>query len=108
MAQDQTATGLISPKYVALVALRRIVPRRSKAWFPSATDTTNIFAKTESPPTQLSPPADKGEESTYEGTKNELEEAIEGSNDVLVEGSTTLTLLQDKIVLDRAKLTVIR
>jgi len=41
-----------------------------------------------------------------EQTRQELREAITGSNDVLVRATTTLTLFPDTITLDRAKLTV--
>ena len=41
-----------------------------------------------------------------EQTRQELREAIMGSNDVLVRASTTLTIFPDAVTLDGAKLTV--
>jgi len=55
------------------------------------------------------PPTDQGErQQSPEETRKELKEAIEGSNEVLASATTTLTLFPDTIVVDRAKLTVIR
>jgi hypothetical protein len=56
----------------------------------------------ESPPAQPqpAPPADP------EQTRQELEDAIKGSNEVLATATTILTIFSDTITLDRAKLTV--
>src|SRR6478672_6144367 len=55
---------------------------------------------------QLSPPP--SEPKKPEETRQELQEAIAGSNDVLVTATTTLTLFPDTITVDRAKLTITR
>jgi hypothetical protein len=56
----------------------------------------------ESPPAeaQPAPPA------TPEETRQELQQAIQGSNEVLATATTILTLFSDTVTLDRAKLTV--
>jgi hypothetical protein len=56
-------------------------------------------------PTQLSPPVEDSS-ATYEETKQELNEAIYGSNEVLLTAKTVFSLFPDTIVLDRAKLTI--
>lgn len=65
--------------------------------------------QTVSPPTpQISPPATEQEtkNTTPEESKQELRDAIKGSNQVLVTATTKLTLFPDTLVVDRAKLTV--
>jgi len=59
---------------------------------------------------QVSPPVDEsgGKQQSPEETRQELKDAIEGSNEVLVSATTTLSLFPDTIIVDRAKLTVIR
>jgi len=59
---------------------------------------------------QYSPPVpeEHSRELTPEETREELKEAIKGSNDVLVSASTVLTVFPDTITLDRAKLTIFR
>lgn len=59
---------------------------------------------------QLSPPADDTSRRTMtpEESREELQEAIDGSNDVLASATTTMTLFPDTITLDRAKLTITR
>ena len=63
---------------------------------------------TEPPTPQTSPPAQQQETKTTtpEESKQELKDAIKGSNQVLVTATTKLTLFPDTLVLDRAKLTV--
>jgi len=60
--------------------------------------------------TQLSPPPEdtNPREMTPQEAREELKEAIAGSNDVLVSATTTMTLFPDTITLDRAKLTITR
>jgi len=57
---------------------------------------------------QLSPPPSTDEErqATPEETREELKEAIKGSQQVLATATTTLTLFPDTVTIDRAKLTV--
>lgn len=57
---------------------------------------------------QASPPAsdESVKEATPEQTRKELNQAIEGSKDILVAATTTLMMVSDKVVLDRAKLTI--
>jgi len=55
---------------------------------------------------QYSPPPDQ--EKSRQETREELKQAIQGSNDVLVSATTTLTLFPDTFILDRAKMTVVR
>lgn len=58
--------------------------------------------------TQISPPADdkQAKPATQQETRQELKEAIKGSNEVLVSARTVFMLFPDTVVLDRAKLTV--
>ena len=62
------------------------------------------------PTPQVSPPA--GESSSRsmsaEETKQELEEAIRGSNEVLASATTVLALFPDTMIVDRAKVTIIK
>jgi hypothetical protein len=60
------------------------------------------------PVPQASPPAAATEPhvATPEESKQELQEAIRGSNQVLASETTTLTLFPDTFTIDRAKLTV--
>lgn len=62
----------------------------------------------ESVPSQTSPPVQKEEvkSATPEESRQELQEAIKGSNDVLATASTTLNVFPDTLTIDRAKLTV--
>lgn len=66
--------------------------------------------ETQSPNTnpQLSPPAsDTGARTlTPQESKQELREAIKGSNQVLVTATTALSLFPDTLTVDRAKLTI--
>jgi hypothetical protein len=57
---------------------------------------------------QISPPVSDSNprQSTPEETKEELRQAIQGSNEVLVTATTVFTLFPDTVTLDRAKLTV--
>lgn len=57
---------------------------------------------------QLSPPADrqKPRKASREETKQELQQAIQGSNEILATATTVLTFFPDTLTLDRAKLTV--
>lgn len=57
---------------------------------------------------QLSPPAEQPEQRVMspEESKQELREAIRGSNQVLASATTTLSLFPDTLTIDRAKLTV--
>jgi hypothetical protein len=59
-------------------------------------------------PPQVSPPAPQQEtkNATPEESKQELRDAIKGSNQVLVSATTKLTLFPDTLTVDRAKLTV--
>ena len=59
---------------------------------------------------QISPPAsDSSSRSmTAEETKQELEQAIEGSNQVLASATTVLALFPDTMIVDRAKVTIIK
>jgi hypothetical protein len=58
--------------------------------------------------TQLSPPAEEAEAKVLspEESKEELRQAIRGSNQVLATATTVLTLFPDTLTIDRAKLTV--
>jgi len=62
------------------------------------------------PTPQVSPPT--GESSSRnmsaEETKQELEEAIRGSNEVLASATTVLALFPDTMIVDRAKVTIIK
>lgn len=63
------------------------------------------------PPTpQTSPPAEESGARTQapEEAKAELREAIEGSNQVLASASTVLTIFPDTMIIDRAKITIIK
>lgn len=64
--------------------------------------------KPDSKTPQLSPPAEQSEPRTPtpEESREELQEAIRGSNEVLATATTTLTLFPDTLTVDRAKLTV--
>jgi hypothetical protein len=57
---------------------------------------------------QASPPVVQPEirSLTPEESKKELQQAIQGSNEILVTATTTLTLFPDTVTIDRAKLTV--
>lgn len=57
---------------------------------------------------QVSPPASEQtvRTQTPEESKKELQEAIQGSNQLLVSATTVLTLFPDTFTVDRAKLTV--
>lgn len=57
---------------------------------------------------QLSPPASESgtKTQTAEEAKQELREAITGSNEVLASATTVLTLFPDTLTVDRAKLNV--
>lgn len=59
---------------------------------------------------QLSPPAPDvtPKSMTAEETRAELTEAIKGSNQVLMSADTVLTLFPDTLVVDRAKLSIIK
>jgi hypothetical protein len=59
---------------------------------------------------QKSPPVTDQElkQASPQQTRQELREAIVGSNEVLVTARTTLALFPDTLVLDRAKLTVVK
>ena len=62
----------------------------------------------EHPTSQISPPVEGPEQkvTTPEESKQELQEAIKGSNQVLATATTTLTFFPDTLTVDRAKLTV--
>jgi len=58
---------------------------------------------------QSPPPAGKDEQSappSPEETRQELQQAIEGSNEILAQATTILTIFSDTLTLDRAKLTL--
>lgn len=57
---------------------------------------------------QVSPPASETStrDMTPEESKQELQQAIEGSNDILARASTVLTVFPDTMTVDRAKVTV--
>ena len=57
---------------------------------------------------QFSPPASESSTKslTSEESKQELKDAIKGSNEVLATATTTLTLFPDTLTVDRAKLTI--
>lgn len=59
---------------------------------------------------QVSPPASETtpRSTSVEETRQELREAIDGSNQVLAQATTALALFPDTIILDRAKLTIIK
>lgn len=59
---------------------------------------------------QVSPPAEgaHSKETSPEETRQELHEAIKGSNEVLATATTVLTLFPDTVTIDRAKLTVFK
>lgn len=61
-------------------------------------------------PYQLSPPASEPDKRrmTAAETREELEQAIEGSNQVLARADTLLTLFPDTMIVDRAKVTIIK
>ena len=61
-------------------------------------------------PTQISPPPDNQvqHEATPEETRQELHEAIKGSNEVLATATTVLTIFPDTVTIDRAKMTVFK
>ena len=64
-------------------------------------DSTDPTTQQQSQPTADTP-------KSPEETRQELEEAIEGSNDVLACATTTFTFFPDTLTIDRAKLTVFR
>jgi hypothetical protein len=57
---------------------------------------------------QVSAPVEEKEEhiATVEESRHEMQDAIRGSNQVLVSAKTVLTLFPDSLTVDRAKLTV--
>jgi len=57
---------------------------------------------------QMSPPVSETQHRTMSAdeTKQELRQAIEGSNQVLTRASTVLTLFPDTMTVDRAKVTI--
>jgi hypothetical protein len=59
-------------------------------------------------PPQVSPPVPQQETKTAtpEESKQELQDAIKGSNQILVKATTKLTFFPDTLTLDRAKLSV--
>lgn len=61
-------------------------------------------------PTQISPPVQKEETkaASPQESKQELNEAIKGSGQVLTQATTALMLFPDTLTLDRAKLTITR
>lgn len=64
-----------------------------------------------SPPIpQYSPPASEHShrEVAAEETRKELQQAIKGSNQILASARTVLTIFPDTIIIDRAKVTVIK
>lgn len=61
--------------------------------------------------TQMSPPVSDTshqDEKTAEDTKRELQEAIEGSNEVLARATCVLQVFPDSMVIDRAKVTIVK
>ncbi|MEJ0073527.1 MAG: hypothetical protein WDN27_05650 [Candidatus Saccharibacteria bacterium] len=60
------------------------------------------------PSTQISPPASdvSTRTMTAEESKQELREAIKGSNQILASATTTLALFPDTMIIDRAKVTI--
>lgn len=62
------------------------------------------------PKPQASPPVPEQEhrKASPEETKQELQDAIRGSNEVLASCTTVLTLFPDTLTVDRAKLTITR
>jgi len=59
---------------------------------------------------QVSPPVDEPPQRAMapEEAKQELTEAVEGSNQVLARANTLLTLFPDTMIVDRAKVTIIK
>lgn len=59
---------------------------------------------------QISPPASEESQRNMSAkeAKEELQEAIRGSNEVLASASTLLTLFPDTMIVDRAKVTIIK
>ena len=59
---------------------------------------------------QVSPPASEESQRAMsaEEAKQELQEAIRGSNEVLATATTVLTLFPDTMTIDRAKVTIIK
>lgn len=53
---------------------------------------------------QISPPTER--EMTAEETRQELRQAIRGSNQILAQGTTVLALFPDTMTVDRAKVTI--
>jgi hypothetical protein len=61
---------------------------------------------------QLSPPSSKSDSdespNSPEETRKELQQAIEGSNQVLASANTVLAVFPDTMIVDRAKVTIIK
>jgi nucleotidyltransferase/DNA polymerase involved in DNA repair len=59
---------------------------------------------------QMSPPATDNSlrNMSAEESKHELEEAIRGSNEVLMSSNTVLSLFPDSVVVDRAKVSIVK
>ncbi len=100
-------------EFIALGALKKVVPIANRTVFRSPKlrvrnkPDSNSDSNSPDQPTRLSPQESEDTHS-YGETKEELKQAIEGSNDVLVRATTAFTLLSDKVVLDRTKLTITR
>jgi len=64
--------------------------------------------KVQSPVSQLSPPIEEDEirKQSPEEARHELQQAIQGSKEILTSATTVFTLFPDTLVLDRAKLTL--
>lgn len=62
------------------------------------------------PTPQVSPPTSESSSRNVsaEETKQELKEAIRGSNEVLASATTVLALFPDTMIVDRAKVTIIK
>jgi hypothetical protein len=55
---------------------------------------------------QVSPPPEENRTLTAEESREELQQAIQGSNQVLYSASTVLALFPDSMTIDRAKVTI--
>lgn len=61
----------------------------------------------QSPPPQFSPPpAKSGQSMPHDEAKQQLQQAIEGSNEVLATATTVLALFPDTMTVDRSKVTI--
>jgi len=62
----------------------------------------------QSPTVQVSPPVSEEEHRsmTAEESREELQQAIQGSNQVLFSASTVLSIFPDTMIIDRAKVTI--